>query len=86
MRWSALLALSLLMWAAAVESTHNHPNQTDSASCSICMAAHTASPAVSCEQRSPLFTAIGLLQADDVAIPAQFNFSDQGIRGPPAAL
>jgi len=86
MRWWALLALSLLLWTAAVESTHNHPTQTESAACSICMAAHTASPAVTCAQNAPNFSAIGLLQTDDVAIPARFDLSEQGIRGPPAAL
>ena len=43
-RWSAWLCVSLMFWAATAESTHNHPNQTESASCSICIVAHSASP------------------------------------------
>ncbi|MGA2745256.1 MAG: hypothetical protein ABSE44_11255 [Candidatus Sulfotelmatobacter sp.] len=83
-RWSAWLCLSLMLWAAAAESTHNHPTQTESASCSICMAAHSASPTVSSSQAAPLFAAIGLLQEKDVIAKARFDFSELGIRGPPA--
>jgi hypothetical protein len=83
-RWSAWFCLSLMLWAAAVESTHNHPTQTESASCSICVAAHSASPTVSSIQAAPLFAAIGLLQEEDVVAKVRFDFSDLGIRGPPA--
>ena len=73
-----------MLWAAAAESTHNHPTQTESASCSICMVAHSASPTVSSSQSAPIFAAIGLLQEEDVIAKARFDFSDMGIRGPPA--
>jgi hypothetical protein len=73
-----------MLWAAAVESTHNHPTQTESASCSICVAAHSASPTVSSIQAAPVFAAIGLLREEDVVAKARFDFSDLGIRGPPA--
>ena len=46
-RWSTWLCLSLMLWTVAAESTHNHPKQTESASCSICVVAHSASPTVS---------------------------------------
>ena len=82
-RRSAWLCLSLMLWAAAVESTHNHPTQTESASCSICVAAHSASPTVSSIQTAPVFAAIGLLREEDVVAKARFDFADLGIRGPP---
>jgi hypothetical protein len=72
-----------MLWAAAVESTHNHPTQTESASCSICVAAHSASPTVSSIQTAPVFAAIGLLREEDVVAKARFDFADLGIRGPP---
>jgi len=83
-RWSAWLALFLMLWTVAAESTHNHPNQTESASCSICVVAHSASPTASSVQTAPLFAAIGLLREEDVTAKARFDFSDLGIRGPPA--
>jgi len=82
--WSAWLALSLMLWTVAAESTHNHPNQTESASCSICLVAHSASPTVSTIQATPVFAAIGLLCEEDVIAKSRFDFSDLGIRGPPA--
>jgi hypothetical protein len=48
------------------------------------MAAHSASPTVSSSQAAPLFAAIGLLQEKDVIAKARFDFSELGIRGPPA--
>ena len=83
-RWSAWLCLSLMLWTAAAESTHNHPKQTESASCRICVAAHSASPTVSSGHTAPVFAAIGLLQEEDVIAKAQLDFSNLGIRGPPA--
>jgi hypothetical protein len=75
-----------MLWTVAAESTHNHPTQTESASCSICVAAHSASPAVSSSQATPVFTALGLLREQDVIAKARFDFSELGSRGPPALL
>jgi hypothetical protein len=82
-RWSSLLCLSLMLWTVAAESTHNHPNQTESASCSICIVAHSASPTVGSSHTAPVFAAIGLLREEDVVAKARFDFSEAGIRGPP---
>lgn len=83
-RWSAWFCLSLMLWAAAAESTHNHATRTDSASCSICVVAHSASPSLSFSHVVPVFAAIGLLREEDPVAKARLDFSDAGIRGPPA--
>jgi hypothetical protein len=75
-----------MLWTVAAESTHNHPNRTESTSCSICVVAHSASPAVSSAHGTPVFAALGLFHEEDVVAKARFDFSDQGIRGPPAVL
>ena len=85
-RWSALLCLSLMLWTVAAESTHNHPNQADSASCLICVAAHSASPAAISGHSAPVFAALGLFHEEDLVAKARLDFSDLGIRGPPAVL
>lgn len=82
-RWSAWFCVSLMLWAAAAESTHNHPTRTESASCSICVAAQSASPTLSSSQVAPVFAAIGLLLDQDVIAKARIEFSERGIRGPP---
>jgi hypothetical protein len=85
MKWSAWLCLSLMLWTVAAESTHNHTTQTEANSCSICVVAHSASPAVVSGHTAPVFAAVGLLQEEDVLARARFEFSELGIRGPPTA-
>jgi hypothetical protein len=83
-RWPAWLCLSLLLWTVAAESTHHHPGRSEAASCSICIVAHSASPASSSTDATPVFVAIGLLQEEEAVAQARIDFSDVGIRGPPA--
>jgi hypothetical protein len=83
-RWFAWLCLSLMLWTVAAESTHNHPNQTESATCLICVAAHGASPTVTSGHAAPVFAAIGILQEQTVLANARPDFSEAGIRGPPS--
>jgi len=73
-----------MLWAAVAESTHSHPNKTESASCSICVVAHSTTPAASSNQAQPVFAAIGLLREEEVSAHARFAVLDLGIRGPPA--
>jgi hypothetical protein len=75
-----------MLWTVAAESTHNHPNPTDSASCLICVAAHSASPATVSGHAAPVFAAVGVPQEQTVLAKARLDFSDAGIRGPPAVL
>jgi len=86
LRWSAWICLSLMLWTAAVECTHNHPNQTEASSCSICVAAHSANPTPTSANTSPVFAAVGTQPERDVAPAAQLHFSDLDVRGPPLAL
>jgi hypothetical protein len=82
-RWLAWLCLSLMLWTAVAESTHNHPNTTESAACSICVAAHSTAPTAICSLVRPVFEAIGLLQEEEVIAKARLSVFDLGIRGPP---
>ncbi len=84
LRWSTWLALSLLLWTVAAESTHNHLTRTEAASCSVCVAAHSASPAPHSSNAKPVFAAVGLLREEAVTARTRFDFSDLIIRGPPA--
>lgn len=86
MRWSVRLCLSLMFWTVAAESTHNHPSQTEAASCSICVVAHTANPAPDLTGTIPVFAAVDRFHQEDVVAKARFDFSDLGIRGPPTVL
>jgi hypothetical protein len=82
-KWCACLCLSLICWTAAAESTHHHPNQTESASCLICAAAHSAKPAPSSSNTTPAFTTVGLWHEETVVANLRLCFSDLTNRGPP---
>jgi len=73
-----------MLWTVAVESTHHHPQQTESASCSICVVAHSTAPTATSNHPRPVLEAIGLLQEEEVTAHARVQASDLGIRGPPA--
>jgi hypothetical protein len=73
-----------MLWTAVAESTHNHPNQTESASCSICVAAHSTTPTASFNQARPVFGTVGVLQEEEVIAKARLDVFELGIRGPPA--
>lgn len=83
-RWSAWLCLSLMFWTVAVESTHNHPSQTEAATCSICVAAHSTSPTTSSTHVRPVFATVGVLQEEAVIAKARLDVFVLGIRGPPS--
>lgn len=82
-RWLGWLCLSLMFWTAVAESTHVHANQTESASCSICVAAHSTAPAPVCHHLAPIFAAIDRISEEKVTAKAQLEFFKLGIRGPP---
>ena len=84
-RWSAWFCLSLMLWTAAVETVHNHPSQTESASCSICVAAHTTRPTVSSHHARPVLATVGQLQEEQIIAKPRLAALDLGIRGPPVA-
>jgi hypothetical protein len=83
-RWLTWLCLSLMLWTAVAESTHNHPNKTESASCSICVVAHSTTPTASCNQSRPIFAIVGLAHEEEAIAKARLSVFDLGIRGPPA--
>jgi len=83
-RWLTWLCLCLMLWAAVVESTHNHANKTESASCSICVVAHSTTLTASSNHARQMFAAVGLLQEEEVIADVRLNVFDLGIRGPPA--
>jgi hypothetical protein len=82
-RLSSSICVLLILWAAVVESTHLHPTAIEATSCSICVAAHSTQPTISSSLIIPQFVAISLLREEDVVAKAQFEVSDEGIRGPP---
>ena len=82
-RWPAWVCLSLMLWTTVVESTHHHPKQTQSASCSICVVAHSSRPVAAGGHTGPVFATIGWLREKEVMTSARLDAVELGIRGPP---
>jgi hypothetical protein len=83
-RCSTWFCLSLMLWTAAAEPVHSHPNQLQSATCSMCILAHSASP-VRVSHAVPVLSAIGVLQEEEVVAEVWVTGFELVIRGPPAA-
>jgi len=73
-----------MLWTVAVESTHSHPNAAEGSSCSICVVAHTASPAVSSAGHAPVLAAVGVMQEEAVLAKSFLDSFHLSNRGPPA--
>jgi hypothetical protein len=84
-RWLVWLSLSLVMWTAAAESTHNHANPAKAASCAICSVAHTATPSASSNDAKPFLIPLGIYPIEKVSAKASQDVLVAGIRGPPSA-
>jgi hypothetical protein len=82
-RWLAWLCLSLMLWTAVAEATHNHANQTAANSCTICVVAHSTTPAATFNNDDPVFVAIGRLQEEEDTANVRLSVCERGIRGPP---
>jgi len=79
-RWLTWLCLSLMLWTAVAEATHNHSNKTESASCSVCVVAHSATPAASRNQARLVFATIGPLQEEEIVAKPRLSTFELNIR------
>ena len=51
----ALLTLLLTFWSALAFAVHHHSSQDESATCRVCVAAHSASPTTAAPTPKPIF-------------------------------
>ncbi len=72
-RWLAWLCLSLMLWTAVAESTHNHPNQTESRFLLDLRGGPHDQPHRSSNHIRPVFAAVGLLQEEAVIAKARLE-------------
>jgi hypothetical protein len=80
----ALVCLLLTFWSAVAVVTHHHANDTEAASCTVCMAAHSAAPTPTTNLLKTTFTALSTYRAEpDFAKEALVVFA-LSIRPPPA--
>ena len=80
----ALLCLLLTFWSAFAFAAHHHSKSTESAKCTVCVAAHSAAPKATTNLLKATFTPISTFRADPVSGKQRFMAFALSVRPPPA--
>jgi hypothetical protein len=81
----ALLCLLLTLSSALAFAAHHHSNASESAKCTVCVAAHSAAPAATTSLLKTPFSPVFTLQAEPVSSRQRFVVFALSVRPPPAA-
>jgi hypothetical protein len=80
----ALLCLLLTIWSAAALAAHHHSNATDAAKCTVCVAAHSASPKAVSTLPKATFVLASILVLDPVSAKQRLISFALRVRPPPS--
>ena len=80
----ALLCLMLTFWSALAFAAHHHSNATESAKCTVCVAAHSASPKTNSTPRPERFVVVSTFRAEPVSAKQRFVAFALSVRPPPS--
>jgi hypothetical protein len=80
----ACLCLLLTLWSAIAFAVHQHSNATEAAKCTVCIAAHSASPKVSSALLKVRFVAVSTFRAEPVASKQRLIAFALCVRPPPS--
>jgi len=81
---AAWLCLTLTLWSVFAFAEHHHSNPIDAAKCTICIAAHTASPKPASTTLHGSFVAFGTLQPNPLSVKQRLIGFALSVRPPPA--
>jgi len=79
----ALLCLVLTFWSALAFAAHHHSNTTESATCRVCVAAHSASPQVNSTPRPVTFISVFTFRVEPVPAKQRLIAFALSVRPPP---
>lgn len=79
----ALLCLMLTLWSALAFAAHQHSSATEAAKCTVCVAAHSASPKVTCRMAHATFVVVSTFQAQPVSAKQCLVAFALSVRPPP---
>jgi len=85
-RWTALLCLLLLIFAATVESRHIHANGNDAQRCSVCVVAHSPTLLARVALAAPVRVSQPLVAISEVAAIPALAHDSYYIRPPPQSV
>jgi hypothetical protein len=79
----AVICLVLTLWSALAVAVHHHPNSTESAKCSVCVAAQSAASKTGVTVLTATFASMSLFCADAVSGKQRFIAFALYVRPPP---
>jgi hypothetical protein len=79
----ALLAVLLTVWSAFAVVAHSHSTTADAARCGVCIAAHSASPAVAAAAPAPTAFSVSAIEARPLALRQRLIGFALCVRPPP---
>jgi len=67
----ACVCVLLTIWSAVAFAAHQHSSATDSATCTVCIAAHSASPKTTSPLPRVMFASVSVFRAEPVVATKQ---------------
>ena len=83
-KYLAVMCLLLTFWSAIAFAGHHHSNGTESAKCTVCVAAHSAAPKPNANLLKATFTPVSAFRAEPVCAPHRLVAFALSVRPPPA--
>ena len=80
----AFLCLLLTFWSALAFAAHHHSSATEAAKCTVCIAAHSASPKAPSTLLKATFAAVATFRAEPVAAKQRLIGFALCVRPPPS--
>jgi hypothetical protein len=80
----ACLCVLLTLWSAISFATHQHSNATESSTCTVCIAAHSASPKTTTTLQRVMFVSVSNFQPEPVSAKQRLTVFVLCVRPPPS--
>jgi hypothetical protein len=75
----------LTLWSAFALAAHHHTNATDSAKCTVCVAAHSAAPKATARLAKSTFVFAPIDKTSPISVKQRIVAFALSVRPPPAA-
>jgi hypothetical protein len=82
---AAIVCLLLTLWSALAFAAHYHAKGTESATCTVCMAAHTAAPRPTTHLHRTVLSPVFIVEVAPVSQKERFIAFALSVRPPPAS-
>lgn len=80
---TAWVCVLLTLWSAMAFAAHQHSNATESAPCTVCVAAHSAAPKTTFTLPTVTFVAVRKVRVEPVSARQRFTPFALTVRPPP---